>query len=152
MYEPLHELFHRLWTKAVGTPDYIKKEWLELCAIVERLDSENARLLRGDFTPEEIHGFCHKIPETVSAEAFANGCAEYQRRLYGCAPHADAHARLAAFVSKHTDELNRRYESLRKRVIGLRVFEKPNSEQRLFEDLNCEEIRQMQRDISEGTL
>lgn len=23
-------LFHRLWTKAVGTPDYVKKEWQEL--------------------------------------------------------------------------------------------------------------------------
>lgn len=25
-----HELFHRLWTKAVGTKDYVKAEWNEL--------------------------------------------------------------------------------------------------------------------------
>jgi hypothetical protein len=26
----VHELLHRLWTKAVGTPDYAKEEWMDL--------------------------------------------------------------------------------------------------------------------------
>lgn len=48
------------------------------------------RWRKGDFTPEEIHNFCHKLPDTVSAGEFAQGCADYQRKLYGCAPHADS--------------------------------------------------------------
>lgn len=28
--EKTDNLFHRLWTKAVGTKDYDKKEWMEL--------------------------------------------------------------------------------------------------------------------------
>ena len=28
--QKIHLILQRLWTKAVGTEDYIKKEWLEL--------------------------------------------------------------------------------------------------------------------------
>ena len=28
--DPTFNLFHRLWTKAVGTPEYDKKEWQQL--------------------------------------------------------------------------------------------------------------------------
>lgn len=44
------------------------------------------RLLAGDFTPEEIQNFCHKLPDTVSAEDFAKGCMAYQTQLYGSSP------------------------------------------------------------------
>ena len=30
MNEKCHELLHTLWSKAVGTPDYVKSEWMEL--------------------------------------------------------------------------------------------------------------------------
>jgi hypothetical protein len=36
--EELHRLLHTLWTKAVGTPTYNKKEWQELEAWLKRLD------------------------------------------------------------------------------------------------------------------
>jgi hypothetical protein len=62
--------------------------------------SEMDRLLRGDFTAEEIHGFCHKLPETVSAEAFAGGCAAYQEKLYGRSPFIERTAALIAEVTK----------------------------------------------------
>jgi len=28
--EDIHALFHKLWTKAVGTESYVKTEWIEL--------------------------------------------------------------------------------------------------------------------------
>ena len=37
----------------------------------------------GNFTPEEIHNFCHKLPETVSRCEFNKWCQEYQDKLYG---------------------------------------------------------------------
>lgn len=51
---------------------------------------EIERLKAGKFTAEEIHGFCHDLHGTVDASAFAAGCAEEQRKLYGCAPDRDA--------------------------------------------------------------
>ena len=29
-----HTLLHRLWSKAVGAPDYVKSEWIELESIL----------------------------------------------------------------------------------------------------------------------
>jgi hypothetical protein len=29
-----HTLLHRLWSKAVGAPDYVKAEWIELESIL----------------------------------------------------------------------------------------------------------------------
>lgn len=37
MTERLHELLHNLWTKAVGTPNYNKKLWIELQQILDEL-------------------------------------------------------------------------------------------------------------------
>ena len=31
-----HRILHTLWTKAVGTPDYVKSEWKELAEILEK--------------------------------------------------------------------------------------------------------------------
>lgn len=57
----------------------------------------------GDFTKEEIHNFCHKLPETVSACEFAAGCAEYQRKIYGRAPHADDLAAVDRVLRSYTE-------------------------------------------------
>jgi hypothetical protein len=62
--------------------------------------AEIERLKRGEFTPEEIQHLCHRVAETVSADAFARGCAEYQRRLYSEAPDADARGELMAECDK----------------------------------------------------
>ena len=48
----------------------------EAAALLQRWES-------GDFTPEEIHNFCHKLPNTVSRCEFNRGCLEYQDMLYG---------------------------------------------------------------------
>lgn len=70
-----------------------------LLAERDRLNDENNalraevdRLKRGDWTPEEIHDICHNLHGKVDARAFADGCAAEQRKLYGCAPDADAAA------------------------------------------------------------
>lgn len=49
----------------------------------QALIDELRRLRAGDFTAEEIHGFCHKLSDTVPPDEFAEGCAEYQKKLYG---------------------------------------------------------------------
>ena len=36
------------------------------------------------------HDLCHNLHGKVDAVSFAEGCATEQRKLYGCAPHADA--------------------------------------------------------------
>ena len=41
-----HHLLHRLWTKAVGTPDYDKREWKEL----------ESRLIQGSRDPQPRPG------------------------------------------------------------------------------------------------
>lgn len=42
------------------------------------------------------HDLCHNLHGKVDAIAFAEGCAAEQRKLYGCAPHADLVASLSA--------------------------------------------------------
>lgn len=37
----------------------------------------------------ETHQLCHNLHGKVDAEAFAEGCADEQRKHFGCAPHAD---------------------------------------------------------------
>jgi len=36
-YRRAHDLFHRLWTKAVGTPGYDKRQWQDLNHAIETL-------------------------------------------------------------------------------------------------------------------
>lgn len=55
-------------------------------ALLAELLAERERLLRGEFTPEEIHGICHNLHGTVSAEEFAAGCEAEMRKLYGRCP------------------------------------------------------------------
>ena len=52
-------------------------------AEIERLRAEYDRMRRGDFTPEEFQNLCHNLPPHCTREAFAAGCAEYQRKLFG---------------------------------------------------------------------
>ena len=35
------------------------------------------------------HDLCHDLHGKVGAKEFAMGCEQEQRKLYGCAPHAD---------------------------------------------------------------
>lgn len=64
----------------------LKMYQLELSDVPDlpKLASENDRLLAGDFTPTEFQNLCHKF-STVNREAFFDGCAEYQRKLFGIA-------------------------------------------------------------------
>lgn len=53
---------------------------------LSELLAEIDRLKAGDFTSEEIQNFCHKISETEPVCKFADGCADYQKMLFGSAP------------------------------------------------------------------
>lgn len=46
------------------------------------LRDDNARMLAGAFTAEELQGFCHTLTKEDKC-AFFDGCAEYQKRLFG---------------------------------------------------------------------
>lgn len=62
-----------------------------------RLRAENERLKRGDFTPEELHALCHNLDEKgepITAQAFCDGCEEYQKQLFGESPITTLRARL----------------------------------------------------------
>ena len=52
---------------------------------IAKLRDENEEL-RGIITQ---HDLCHNLHGKVDAINFADGCATEQRKLYGCAPHAD---------------------------------------------------------------
>ena len=49
--------------------------------IIEAAD-ELTRLLRGDFTDDEVQGLCHNFNDDDVAR-FKAGCDEYQRKLFG---------------------------------------------------------------------
>lgn len=40
---------HKLWSKAVGTPDYNKREWIELELLIERLARALVSVNREDY-------------------------------------------------------------------------------------------------------
>lgn len=46
------------------------------------------------------HDLCHNLHGQVDARAFADGCTDEQRKLFGCAPDADAVARLRAALER----------------------------------------------------
>lgn len=56
--------------------------------------------VRGTQVPIVIskHEVCHDLHGRVGPREFADGCAAEQRRLYGCAPDADAVARLEGMI------------------------------------------------------
>jgi hypothetical protein len=51
-------LLHKLWTKAVGTPDYVKSEWTDFDARIARLGVALRDLLavvaNDDLIPESV--------------------------------------------------------------------------------------------------
>lgn len=61
------------------------KDYICSSCIIDEINSmkiENERLLRGEFTPEELQNLCHNLPEEKKEEFF-NGCCEYQKKLFG---------------------------------------------------------------------
>jgi hypothetical protein len=44
---------------------------------------DNARLRRGDFTPEEFQNLCHNLT-FADRLSFERGCRDYQEKLFGC--------------------------------------------------------------------
>lgn len=89
----------------------------QLSEDIRKLVTDNERLKRGEFTTEEMHNFCHNLHGKVDARAFADGCTDEQRKLYGCAPDADRVAILEA-----QDKLNRkRIDALEAALAGERV-------------------------------
>lgn len=61
------------------------EEATSLLRLIDRLKEENARLKRGEFSPEEFQALCHHRDEKpgCTAEDFYEGCALYQRKLFG---------------------------------------------------------------------
>jgi hypothetical protein len=93
--DQIHALLHRLWTKAVGGPDYDKSEWRDLEAALaaqrqavrafleasgQDLCHENRRDLAAAFGLPEL------APALVGEDEFRRGCAAYRRHLYGGPP------------------------------------------------------------------
>jgi hypothetical protein len=54
----------------------------DLNARIDGLVKDIVRLKSGDFTPEELQNLCHSVSETDKT-AFFEGCAAYQRKLFG---------------------------------------------------------------------
>ena len=52
------------------------------------------------------HELCHDLHGKVNAEDFAKGCAAEQRRIYGCAPHADEIRDARELLSRCRDYFN----------------------------------------------
>lgn len=50
--QEIHQLFHTLWTKAVGTADYDKSEWKSLSAFVYEHIKPGSLLNRNRLAPE----------------------------------------------------------------------------------------------------
>lgn len=70
-----------------------------------QLRDDIARLKYGKFTPDELQDLCHNLSGDCVAqyEAFCDGCASYQRKMFG---KADRDA-FAATEQKQKEELNR---------------------------------------------
>ncbi len=74
----------KYWNQPGDTSGFNWKAWgVDLASAFDELNAENMRLLSGDFTPEEIHNFCHKLSAVVPRCEFEEGCRNYQDRLYG---------------------------------------------------------------------
>jgi hypothetical protein len=48
----------------------------------------------------DTHNLCHDLHGKVGVNEFAEGCAREQKKVFGCAPHADKLVELRAKVSQ----------------------------------------------------
>lgn len=55
-----------------------------------------ARLRKGDFTPQELQDLCHGLDDN-KYKAFADGCAEYQRKVFGKCDRDELQAKIAEY-------------------------------------------------------
>lgn len=72
---PLLEALRTDLAEARYTEEQLKSEILRQDKIINRLRS-------GDFTPEELQNLCHNFSDSEYS-AFIDGCAEYQKKLFG---------------------------------------------------------------------
>lgn len=66
----------------------------ENAARLAQVEQDRERLLRGDFTDDELQGFCHNLDEN-NRRAFFDGCTKYQERLFGTSAVAESRKELA---------------------------------------------------------
>lgn len=78
-----HPAFTEYWNPSgwagsgyLFTDEKLVQSVLDLIAEVERLRE-------GRFTPEEFQNLCHNTEIAKGFEAFADGCEDYQRKLFG---------------------------------------------------------------------
>lgn len=89
--------------------------YLNVCA-------DRDRLLRGEFTKEELMDICHNLHGTCSAQEFADGCAAEQRKLYGCAPDRDCLEAVRDKLDTRTDRMLAEIETAKDKAIRYRNF------------------------------
>jgi len=73
----------------------------------DSMKAELERLRGGNFTPSEVHDFCHILPETVTPEEFAKGCEDYQVKLYGRCPTREHIEKLETLLKDIEDILQK---------------------------------------------
>ena len=61
---------------------YFQENERKLKAQLAEVEQERERLLRGEFTDQELQGFCHNL-DVEDRQAFFDGCTKYQERLFG---------------------------------------------------------------------
>ena len=86
LYDEALELAKRLSLVSNPSPEVVAMMIMAFAiandAELERLKLEIERLKSGKFTPEEFQNLCHE-DKPVTAKEFAQGCCEYQRKLFG---------------------------------------------------------------------
>ncbi len=65
---------------------------------------EIKRLLAGDFTPEEFQNLCHKFNKNDKC-AFYDGCAAYQRKLFGQSDRYDLLQQLQERIDRRISDM-----------------------------------------------
>lgn len=77
---------------------------------INALRAANARILRGDFTADELQNFCHNLPESPQlATQFCDGCDRYQKQLFGSC-RSDDYKQQIAELSTERDSLIQQLE------------------------------------------
>lgn len=61
----------------------------------------------------KTHDLCHNLHGKVDAQAFADGCAAEQMKLYGVAPDRDAKLKLEALIAGTDDDSKLNFKPMR---------------------------------------